>query len=393
MLTSNGYEIKKLDEIIEDLSESIQAIFPTINLDQSTPDGQLVALVSEAISLAYDIGLNTYNELNPNTATGLALERLCNINGIVRLQASPSNVIVRFEGADGTTVPRGTGVKSDNIPNVIFYTTDAVTLTSLGYEYINCQADVNGETVVNPYDINKLQNPIVGIDTVFNEDPGSLGREVETDAQLRFRRESSVAILGGATIDALYAQVLQVDGVTDARIYENKEDFVDGNGLNPHSAWFIVRGGANQDIADAIMTKSLASGLKGQQTVQWFDSSGFGHNVHFDRPVNTEVYVYVKAAAYDGWSSAYEAEIKEKIVQYVDDVRTGEAQCSAGSFSIGDSVLASSLYPAILGSEQYRVENILVGLTYPALQQVVNLTTDGFAIFDEARVEVVGFDV
>lgn len=67
-----------------------------------------------------------------------------------------------------------------------------------------------------------IVTPIGGWDTITNQTAGSLGRLIETDAELRIRRQNSIKLLGAGTVEAIRAQLLQnVSGVLSASVIEN----------------------------------------------------------------------------------------------------------------------------------------------------------------------------
>lgn len=90
--------------------------------------------------------------------------------------------------------------------------------------------------------LTEILTPIAGWNSVDNWEAGVLGRNLETDSELRLRRRNSIKLLGNATVEAIRAKILQnVSGVTQAFVYENKtmkqenltlifsEDLVTGN--------------------------------------------------------------------------------------------------------------------------------------------------------------------
>ena len=76
-----------------------------------------------------------------------------------------------------------------------------------------------------PAPIGTLTNiitPIAGWNSITNLVAGNTGTLVETDAQLRIRRQNSIKLLGSATVEAITANLLQnVPGVTSATVFEN----------------------------------------------------------------------------------------------------------------------------------------------------------------------------
>jgi len=63
---------------------------------------------------------------------------------------------------------------------------------------------------------------IAGWNSVNNSVAGNTGTLIETDAQLRIRRQNSIKLLGSATVEAITAGILQnVAGVTSCTVFEN----------------------------------------------------------------------------------------------------------------------------------------------------------------------------
>ena len=92
--------------------------------------------------------------------------------------------------------------------------------------------------------LTEIVTPIAGWDSITNPKAGVTGRERETDAELRIRRQNSIRIAGAATVEAIRARILNdVSGVTQALVFENKDmkqenttvifvdDFVTGNAI------------------------------------------------------------------------------------------------------------------------------------------------------------------
>jgi uncharacterized phage protein gp47/JayE len=70
--------------------------------------------------------------------------------------------------------------------------------------------------------LTNIVTPISGWNSITNLIAGTTGTLVETDAQLRIRRQNSIKLLGSATVEAITAGLLQkVPGVTSATVFEN----------------------------------------------------------------------------------------------------------------------------------------------------------------------------
>ena len=116
-----------------------------------------------------------------------------------------------------------------------------------------------------------------------------LGRVEETDAAYRIRRADSLANPGASTVDAIYAAIAAVLGVTDSAVVDNRTDATDANGLDPHSLLTVALGGLDESVADgqwAVVPAGIGmnSGFAGITTEIITDSQGFQQPVSFLRP-------------------------------------------------------------------------------------------------------------
>ena len=121
------------------------------------------------------------------------------------------------------------------------------------------------------------------------------GRERETDEEFRDRYYASVDFAGGVNADAIRAALLQnVEGIMDAKVFENDTDFEDEYGLPPHSIEAVVYGGLSGDIAQQIYS-ILAGGIQtyGEISVQVLTASQAVKVIRFNRPRPVPVYVKI----------------------------------------------------------------------------------------------------
>lgn len=389
MLTDQGFEIKRLQEIITDLEDGQKVIFPGITLDPSSPDSQLTGLFAEQISINHETSLQIYNGIDPLTATGIALDRTVNLNGITRLKSAPTTVLVTFSGADGTIVPIDTEVTASTQPDIIFKTTAPGTVVA-GTVDINAQSDTDGDYYIAIAAIDGIPTVITGITAVTNTAEGITGRYAETDSQLRARRNKALGVLSTSLIDSVRSEILTVTGITDAVVYENNTAITDGNGLIPHSMYAVVLGGGDDDIAAAIMEKkSIGCDMNGTTTVPWLDASGFSHDVIFERAATLDIFIEVIIVTPAGTVTAgMKAQIQTLIIDYIDDVKKGENACYQGQFGIGNDVPASLIYPALLNSTDFTVNNITVGIAVSPTGQIVTVPFDEVSNFLAANIEV-----
>jgi uncharacterized phage protein gp47/JayE len=140
-----------------------------------------------------------------------------------------------------------------------------------------------------------------GMNPTSDSEPG---RDLETDAELRLRREQLLRAQGAGTVEAILADILSIDGVDDARVFENPTDSIDGDGRDPHSVEVIILG-ANPDteLDEAVAQQIFDSKAAGIQTyrvagsagrtVTIEDSQGVNHDINFNRAAEVDIYIEI----------------------------------------------------------------------------------------------------
>lgn len=141
--------------------------------------------------------------------------------------------------------------------------------------------------------LTNLDTPIAGVDNVTNLLDAELGQDLESDADAKARRNESVAIPGHSTVPAIFADLLQLDGVEAVRIFEN-ESFVELDGRPPKSYEAVIQGGDDTEIAQELLdTKGAGIQLVGSTSVVLKDIQGFDKTVFFSRPTAVPIYLEV----------------------------------------------------------------------------------------------------
>lgn len=107
-LTNTGFEAKRLDQIKQQLEADIIEAVGQIDFSADTPDGQISGILSGAQARIWELAEQVYQSQYPSTASGINLDRVVDLSGIQRLEASPttsSDVVVY--GEPGTTLTTG----------------------------------------------------------------------------------------------------------------------------------------------------------------------------------------------------------------------------------------------------------------------------------------------
>lgn len=102
-----------------------------------------------------------------------------------------------------------------------------------------------------------------------------------------------MSIAGAGTVDAITANILDLEGVTDAFIVENRTFAVDVDGRPPKSFESVVTGGDDDEVGQVIWDRKPA-GIETFGTIATapLDSQGQSRVINFSRP--TEIWCHLE---------------------------------------------------------------------------------------------------
>jgi hypothetical protein len=165
----------------------------------------------------------------------------------------------------------------------------------------NFQAQEFGTILVPVNTLTQIVTTTNGWLAVNNIVPGQLGRNLETDDELRLRYNLGVFRLGAATLPAIRANLIEnVPGILALNVFENVEDFIDDEGRPPHSIEVVVYGGAPEVIAEQILLlKAAGIDTHGDIEIQVLDPYGFHHPIKFNRPTSIPIWLNVEVFLYN----------------------------------------------------------------------------------------------
>lgn len=120
-LTEEGYTIKRLRDVLEDLRAKAQEIFAdlvedgdVVNTDTNSVLGRMIGVIAPSVADAWEASQSVYDAFNINAATDVALDNLCALGGVIRQPASSTITSVFLKGDYLTSIPSGTKVQSVN---------------------------------------------------------------------------------------------------------------------------------------------------------------------------------------------------------------------------------------------------------------------------------------
>lgn len=296
-VTDAGFNAKSLSVIQDEINAALRSgISPTLNLSSRSLLGQLVGVFASQQRQLWEAAQAVYAAHDPNQATGDGLTGTAAITGSDRLPATASTARMTITLAAGTYGIGTLQVNKANDTTVVFantaeITTAGATLTDQLFECLT-----TGPTVAPQNTLTAIFSPVVGFSAPNNPDDATEGTNVETDAELRIRRQASLQRRGSSNVNAIRADILAVAGVEFCTVLENDTDAVDGNGLAAHSIWVVALGGDNDAIAQAIFdTKGGGTGTNGAVSVAIIDDAGNPHTIRFSRPTDIAITTDVTA--------------------------------------------------------------------------------------------------
>jgi uncharacterized phage protein gp47/JayE len=470
-LTSDGFQIKRLEDIEKDLNDSIKAIWPNARTDASSVLGQIIGVISKAYTDLWEQSELIYLSQWASSADGISLDYVLELNGLTRLDASKTLAVVGLKGTNGTIVQTGKQIRSStntelfqflvdteitNIgQNEIFVTidevldsTDYTITTNLVPEFVNSgvgstkeaiaaslvsQINLNGsypataedlgngiihlkkKTILINVDVSPtaqvswhsvgtvqalnsgaiqassnsltiIETPVSNWEAVNNfRDDGDytdVGRDLEDDTEARIRRENSLKVVGGASLEAILARILdEVEGVTLIKGFVNRESIIVGS-LKPHSIYLIIEGGTDEDIGNKIWeVKAGGTATNGTDFYDVTDSQGNIQRMFFDRPTDIDMYVRVTYTLYDEETFPIDGDdlIEEAVLEY------------GATLVIDEDVIPSRffgpIYDKVSGIDSLIVEVSDDGVGWQTTKY--DIENNEIAKFDEARITIV----
>ncbi len=307
-INNEGLQLKTLTEIREELVAALKDIYGAdINVDQNSPDGQMITIFAQAAVDTRELLQTIHNNFDPDQAQGVVLDQRVGINGIVRKEATFTSLAVTISVDKPVDLIGLDNQSSDIAPDVAnlftvkdgdgneFYLLKSVTIEEPGAEALFRAKEI-GKVEISVGQITSAVTVIGGVTGVENHGGVAIqGQDEETDAQLKLRRSRSVSISAIGYLESIYSNIANLDNVSAVRVYEN--DTGERRDTIPaHSIWVIVDGGDDDEIADVLYrSKTAGTGMKGDVTVSVDRPNGLEFEARFDRPENVNLYIRLNA--------------------------------------------------------------------------------------------------
>ena len=336
-----GIHVPTYDDIMEYLSEKYREIFgDDVYLGVDSKDRQMLSMFAKVMDDYAALAIDAYNARSPLYATGDSLDVLCTVVGISRRPSEYAVATVKLTGTAGTLVAAGNKVSDVN--GDLWSLTEDCTISSEG-TITTVKKDDPGKVELVEGSISLIYTIVTGWDGVSNITIGTVGRDTESDEELRTRMR--VRLLTRAeTIDiAIESELKSLIGVTNVKLCINDNDPSDPRGIPIHSICALVEGGNVNEIVQSIYnTKAPGVGTYGTTTANAYDTNGNAKEINFSRPTLVPFCPIVEGTVYN--ANVDVDAIKSQVQKIVYDW--------GNTLEIGETVTMTKVYADIYSAIQ-----------------------------------------
>lgn len=329
--------------------------------DPSTPQGQLITRITELRDAVARNNADVANQINPALASGRFLDALVGLSGASRKPATKSIISqVTIGGTPGTLIPAGSMASTNS--GQVFELAQSVTIPSGGTVDAAFIARDTGPIGAPIGTLINIESSILGWLTVTNPVEATLGRDIESDAALRRRRNGILATQSMSITESLYARLNTVNGVSSFLLLENplgSTQTVQGISMEAHSVWACIDGGVGGDIALALFKAKTPGTVWATPNTTNYNVndpiSGVPYVVKFARPSDVILLIRVTIS-----TSKLPAQtlIPEYVMNYVNGLLPGDV-----SFTVGTSVSPFEIAAAINSQEpSFNIRKVEISL-------------------------------
>ncbi|EBL3323367.1 baseplate J/gp47 family protein [Salmonella enterica subsp. enterica] len=368
-LTPQGYVADKMTDIFDAFVVGLQGIYgDDILVSADDPDGQLAGILAQMRADVEGVILAIYQANDPDNATGAWLEQKVAYAGLTRREASYSYLRdVALVGSAGVTLKAGVLVK-DSTGEQWLTETD-VTFGSDGTAVNDFRSQDLGQYSVASGSELTIVTITNGWDSATAQNASELGYEEETDPQLLSRFYVSRSKPSVNAVDSTVGDLYALPDVKSVTPLENTGDEIDDNGTNPHTVRYIVDGGDNTEVAQAILDNWPGTGLQGSVTVTLNRKiSGRPVDISFDRPTPVDMAAQITVGRRQNFTSVDTDAIAANII--------------ALEFATGDDVYQDDLVDTVKQTAGVYVKSLVYGRKGDTL---ANVPFVSISAFEKAR--------
>lgn len=318
--TENGLELSDTSTILEQVQDVFLKAFPNLNVEPSTPQGQIITAITELFTKA-QTDIVEFANVILNGGTGIWLDAYCKTYyGIIRKTASKGSVTALISGTIGTIIPAGFIAKSGDYE---FETISEYIIESGGSCYAELFAKDNGDFSIDAGTLTTIITQVTGVERITNPYESVSGSDTETDNELRLRASNSLTYRATSIFDGMLAQILQLSGVSKIAGYENntKNTVAYKNIiLEPNSIAVVVKGGDLQAIGKVILeNKTVGADVMGDIDINVYEEISKQTSImRIYRPTQVALKAELQVAINNLTTQDYADQLKNQIISIID---------------------------------------------------------------------------
>lgn len=342
-LTERGFKRKLYSDCLQDRIDRARRVFG-VNIDTSETSflGKLIRNAAWDEAYLWELAESVYLSPFVNSSEGTSLDNVGQYLTITRRPATKSKGLIRIFGQSGTIVERGFKVISKN--GIIFETLEACELVDGQADVPIASIEMGKGTNVDKEVITEIVNPTFGVTRVTNLEETKGGMDVETDREFRERYKKSYSRVGGSTVPAMTAALLDIDSVVDCEVRENVE-MVEIDGIPPKSVACFVYGGEDDEIIKTIYDNKPAGIQAFGSTVKDVeDKKGNIHKIGFTRAKVQKIFVKAKVTKDEEYKG--DEVVRRSIIAYIGGFDDDGVEYAG--LKLGEDVVYSKLLGKIM---------------------------------------------
>lgn len=328
-LDNNGIIVPDTANVKETVQTEYQkALGLGLNLDDSTPQGRMIDIETDARAGVIENNALMANLFNIKMSFGIPLDAMGANFGLERQAATSSSVQATVTGTYGTVIPAG--AQASTQAGFIFYAENNITIPESGTVTATFLSQDKGAIPCPVGSLTKIIDGTFGWETITNDDPAILGQAQESDASFKARFTNNGLFTGTSILEDYKNELSKVENVISSFVYDNGSSETityDTVSIAPHSVYACVDGGNDSDVAYALFRrKSVGSGWAGTDVTVTVQDSVYGvdYTVSFDRPDNITIYYNVEFDVGTSSASVPEQAVAEAILNYTNTLKVGD---------------------------------------------------------------------
>lgn len=329
---NNGIIVPDTADIKETVqNEYKEALGADLSLEDSTPQGRLIDVETDARTEIIENNVFISNSINFNLAFGIILDAWGANFDLYRSSAKSSIVMATITGVAGTVISAGSQASTQ--AGDIFYLENQVTIPTSGT--INATF-LSLEKAAIPCPVGSLTKIIdgtLGWETINNSTAAILGNSRESDESFKQQFYGSGLFSGMSLIEDYDNAIKNVENVISCYVRDNGTNAAvvyDGVTIAAHSVYACVDGGDNTEIATALFQRKSGgcnwTAIAGQSvTVDVVDPTyGDPYQVIFNRPNNVSIFSAITLNAGTSTESDLVTAVQTAVTNYINSLKIGE---------------------------------------------------------------------